>query len=259
MHQSVNQPVSQPTSQSASQPASQSVSQSVRQSVSQPVSAPASQPANQSASQAVSQSTSQSASQPAGQSVHQLVRQLVGQSVSQPASRSVNQPASQSISQSVNQPASQSVSQWKALSSTIRWISWIVGCTDLVDYISLDYISLVCLYTCHRGMHNFPLLPWFQMSVQGRALSRAKSRRNLDYTTVLSALEEKGISIRVASPKLVMEEVFYLWFLHIKCSSGMWGCFCLFVCDLVIFLPFLKGQRFISTIFLKKEDVPLTP
>jgi tRNA-splicing ligase RtcB len=40
----------------------------------------------------------------------------------------------------------------------------------------------------------------------GRAFSRAKSRRNLDYTQVLSALEEKGISIRVASPKLVMEE-----------------------------------------------------
>ncbi len=42
---------------------------------------------------------------------------------------------------------------------------------------------------------------------QGRALSRAKSRRNLDYMDVLAALEEKGISIRVASPKLVMEEV----------------------------------------------------
>ncbi|XP_013391661.1 tRNA-splicing ligase RtcB homolog [Lingula anatina] len=40
----------------------------------------------------------------------------------------------------------------------------------------------------------------------GRALSRAKSRRNLDYTMVLDALAEKGISIRVASPKLVMEE-----------------------------------------------------
>ncbi|XP_074645372.1 RNA-splicing ligase RtcB homolog isoform X2 [Tubulanus polymorphus] len=40
----------------------------------------------------------------------------------------------------------------------------------------------------------------------GRALSRAKSRRNLDYTNVLEALEAKGISIRVASPKLVMEE-----------------------------------------------------
>jgi tRNA-splicing ligase RtcB len=40
----------------------------------------------------------------------------------------------------------------------------------------------------------------------GRALSRAKSRRNLDYMDVLKALEEKGISIRVASPKLVMEE-----------------------------------------------------
>ncbi|XP_065209358.1 RNA-splicing ligase RtcB homolog [Planococcus citri] len=40
----------------------------------------------------------------------------------------------------------------------------------------------------------------------GRALSRAKSRRNLDYTDVLRKLEEMGISIRVASPKLVMEE-----------------------------------------------------
>jgi len=42
--------------------------------------------------------------------------------------------------------------------------------------------------------------------IQGRALSRAKSRRNLDYMQVLEKLEELGISIRVASPKLVMEE-----------------------------------------------------
>lgn len=42
--------------------------------------------------------------------------------------------------------------------------------------------------------------------IQGRALSRAKSRRNLDYTDVLEKLERQGISIRVASPKLVMEE-----------------------------------------------------
>uniref|UniRef100_A0A0X3P9V5 RNA-splicing ligase RtcB homolog n=1 Tax=Schistocephalus solidus TaxID=70667 RepID=A0A0X3P9V5_SCHSO len=40
----------------------------------------------------------------------------------------------------------------------------------------------------------------------GRALSRAKSRRTLDYTEVLDQLAAKGISIRVASPKLVMEE-----------------------------------------------------
>jgi len=40
----------------------------------------------------------------------------------------------------------------------------------------------------------------------GRALSRAKSRRNLDYQTVLDRLADLGISIRVASPKLVMEE-----------------------------------------------------
>jgi len=40
----------------------------------------------------------------------------------------------------------------------------------------------------------------------GRAYSRAKSRRNLDYLTVLEKLKDQGISIRVASPKLVMEE-----------------------------------------------------
>ena len=40
----------------------------------------------------------------------------------------------------------------------------------------------------------------------GRAFSRSKSRRTLDYENVLSNLAERGISIRVASPKLVMEE-----------------------------------------------------
>eukprot|EP00638_Chattonella_subsalsa_P023089 CAMPEP_0117892830 /NCGR_PEP_ID=MMETSP0950-20121206/24922_1 /TAXON_ID=44440 /ORGANISM="Chattonella subsalsa, Strain CCMP2191" /LENGTH=135 /DNA_ID=CAMNT_0005752889 /DNA_START=22 /DNA_END=430 /DNA_ORIENTATION=+ len=40
----------------------------------------------------------------------------------------------------------------------------------------------------------------------GRACSRNKSRRNLGYQEVLDKLAEKGISIRVASPKLVMEE-----------------------------------------------------
>ena len=35
-------------------------------------------------------------------------------------------------------------------------------------------------------------------------------RRNLDYQEVLDALAQKGISIRVASPKLVMEEVMML-------------------------------------------------
>ncbi|EKX53228.1 3'-phosphate RNA ligase RtcB [Guillardia theta CCMP2712] len=40
----------------------------------------------------------------------------------------------------------------------------------------------------------------------GRALSRNKSRNNLDYKDVLQVLQDKGIAIRVASPKLVMEE-----------------------------------------------------
>ncbi|CAE8585893.1 unnamed protein product [Polarella glacialis] len=40
----------------------------------------------------------------------------------------------------------------------------------------------------------------------GRALSRNKARNNLDYGDVLKRLEDQGISIRVASPKLLMEE-----------------------------------------------------
>eukprot|EP00455_Lapot_gusevi_P042148 TRINITY_DN4964_c0_g2_i5.p1 TRINITY_DN4964_c0_g2~~TRINITY_DN4964_c0_g2_i5.p1 ORF type:complete len:374 (+),score=82.55 TRINITY_DN4964_c0_g2_i5:125-1123(+) len=40
----------------------------------------------------------------------------------------------------------------------------------------------------------------------GRALSRNRSRNTLDYQDVLNRLQEQGISIRVASPKLVMEE-----------------------------------------------------
>ena len=40
----------------------------------------------------------------------------------------------------------------------------------------------------------------------GRALSRAKSRRDLDYKDVLKEMSKKGISVRVASPKLIMEE-----------------------------------------------------
>lgn len=50
---------------------------------------------------------------------------------------------------------------------------------------------------------------------QGRALSRAKSRRNLDFQDVLDRLADMGIAIRVASPKLVMEEVrFFLQLDH---------------------------------------------
>jgi len=40
----------------------------------------------------------------------------------------------------------------------------------------------------------------------GRSMSRNKSRRDLTYKSVLTSLKDKGISIRVASPKLVMEE-----------------------------------------------------
>ncbi|XP_053993576.1 uncharacterized protein LOC128884304 [Hylaeus volcanicus] len=40
----------------------------------------------------------------------------------------------------------------------------------------------------------------------GRALSRNKSRNTLDYKDVLQKLHDKGISVRVASSKLIMEE-----------------------------------------------------
>lgn len=40
----------------------------------------------------------------------------------------------------------------------------------------------------------------------GRAFSRSKSRRSLSYEAVLKNLDDRGISIRVASPKLLMEE-----------------------------------------------------
>lgn len=40
----------------------------------------------------------------------------------------------------------------------------------------------------------------------GRALSRAKSRRDLDYKDVLAEMARRGISVRVASPQLITEE-----------------------------------------------------
>ena len=49
--------------------------------------------------------------------------------------------------------------------------------------------TFFCSSTCHGA---------------GRALSRAKSRRNIDYQQVLDKLQAQGISIRVASPKLVI-------------------------------------------------------
>lgn len=40
----------------------------------------------------------------------------------------------------------------------------------------------------------------------GRATSRNAARHRLDYSQVLEGLRTRGIAIRVASPKLVMEE-----------------------------------------------------
>ncbi|KAK6035518.1 hypothetical protein COOONC_26977, partial [Cooperia oncophora] len=41
----------------------------------------------------------------------------------------------------------------------------------------------------------------------GRALSRSKSRQKIPWNEVIEGLKKKGISIRLASPKLIMEEV----------------------------------------------------
>ncbi len=60
----------------------------------------------------------------------------------------------------------------------------------------------------------------------GRARSRNNSRNKLSYQEVLDALKTRGIAIRVASPKLVMEEApesykvavwlyFFSWWLEI--------------------------------------------
>lgn len=71
----------------------------------------------------------------------------------------------------------------------------------------------MCMITIYKKhiydyvLSDFSTCPLFQ----GRALSRAKSRRNLDFQDVLDKLADMGIAIRVASPKLVMEEVNYLW------------------------------------------------
>lgn len=66
--------------------------------------------------------------------------------------------------------------------------------------------------TCHGAVSSISIQTLiarklhFTSSRQGRALSRAKSRRKLEYTDVLNNMRDMGIAIRVASPKLVMEE-----------------------------------------------------
>lgn len=61
-------------------------------------------------------------------------------------------------------------------------------------------------WSCEYLYFLYILLLKHTNNLQGRALSRAKSRRNLDYLNVLENMKTLGIAIRVASPKLVMEE-----------------------------------------------------
>jgi RNA-splicing ligase RtcB len=64
----------------------------------------------------------------------------------------------------------------------------------------------------------------------GRARSRNNSRHKLDYSEVLESLKAKGIAIRVASPKLVMEEApqsyKVRWFAAVAAAACYCGCCC---------------------------------
>ena len=69
----------------------------------------------------------------------------------------------------------------------------------------------IYLYSTHPcTVYAVPAHPVLQLS---SIIFFAVYRRNLNYEDVLEALAKKGISIRVASPKLVMEEVQVFLFL----------------------------------------------
>ena len=65
---------------------------------------------------------------------------------------------------------------------------------NLVGFIHLD-LFMHYFFICVGSFVVFDLLMYMPL------------RRNLDYQDVLDSLAAKGIAIRVASPKLVMEEV----------------------------------------------------
>ena len=91
--------------------------------------------------------------------------------------------------------------------------------------------TFFCSSTCHGA---------------GRALSRAKSRRNIDYQQVLDKLQAQGISIRVASPKLVI--IIYLsgffykvwWVVLTSLQVKSWSCSCN---EIWILRPFSKAAE----------------
>ena len=63
---------------------------------------------------------------------------------------------------------------------------------------------LPSLYVCHPDLYD---KHFSQYNIQ--LYVDCIGRRTLGYEDVLEKLEQKGISIRVASPKLVMEEVWH--------------------------------------------------
>jgi tRNA-splicing ligase RtcB len=88
------------------------------------------------------------------------------------------------------------------IGGTMGTASYVLTGTDVgkLSLMKMFQILITCLLqgmketfgsTCHGA---------------GRSSSRNKSRKELDYNDVLKMLADKGISIRVASPKLVMEE-----------------------------------------------------
>ena len=56
-----------------------------------------------------------------------------------------------------------------------------------------------------RNHFNRDFFNDFKSHGAGRALSRTQSKKTIKYADVMEDLKKKGISIRVANPKLVME------------------------------------------------------
>lgn len=85
---------------------------------------------------------------------------------------------------------------------------------------------------CCRSLSSSCCCCWLLLCDQhktktGRARSRNNSRHKLDYQQVLDNLKAKGIAIRVASPKLVMEEAPESYKVIIRDAIVLlceWGC-----------------------------------
>ena len=86
----------------------------------------------------------------------------------------------------------------------LRTIPWCPKTIVITNLALAEQWELVLAF--QTGTHKGMAQTFVVRHGAGRAFSRAKSRRTLDYQGVLDRLNAQNISIRVASPKLVMEE-----------------------------------------------------